>query len=244
MLPLGVGELTEITAESDPTADFTVTVNRLPSPLDPTALTTIELDDVHTVDLLDVTPTRPLSLTGKASAMEPTTVTLMLPVVAMFDGVADDTLPPMYVIANVSVPVCVLVVINALRDADDPDDDLPRTAVSDVHTVANLPVPPTRTTPLRSDVVPKLCDPTAVTLMAPVVAMLATTTALTDGPSNVTGADRLPTDPLVVITAFCTHAVDTPADGLSTTDVDDRQTVDADDVPPTRATSLASHNAW
>lgn len=178
----------EMTAVNDPDASITDMATLPPRPLAPTALTVNELEDVHKVDAVDDPPTRPLPDTGMFNAIEPTTVTLILPDVATLVGSSDEMDPPLYVITTVTVPTCVPAVTAALRDGDAPDATLDCTEVSDVHTVVMLAEPPMRPAPLRSAEPPISVAPTTVTVMAPVVATLVTTMLLSSGPSDVNAA--------------------------------------------------------
>ena len=133
-----------------PVASITDIATRPPTPLALTALTVNALDDTHTVDAVDEPPRRPRSDTIVSNAIEPTTVTLMLPDVAAFVGSSDEMVPPLYVTTAVIVPACMPAVTAARRDGDAPEADLTLTAVSDVHNVLMATVPPTCALLVRS----------------------------------------------------------------------------------------------
>jgi hypothetical protein len=235
---LGVAALMDMAAVNDPDASITDITTLPPRPLAPTALALNELDDVHTVDAVDEPPRRPLSDIGMLNATDPTTVTLILPDVAKLVGSSDEMEPPLYVNTTVTVPTWVPAVTVALREGDAPEATLDCTEVSEVHVVAMVTEPPTRPAPLRSAWPPMAPVPTTVTLMAAVAATLVTTMLLAAGPSNVTTPDTLPAERLDVNADPCD--IVNPAAAFATTDVDDRQTVNAVVEPPTRKLSLQS----
>jgi hypothetical protein len=191
--------------------------------------------DCHSV-ISDVEPaiwTRPVM--SRSITLEPTTVTLQLPVDCPFVRIKVLITGAVYVTCAARLSTCSPAVTPTARAAAVPTAVLHSTLLSDRHIVYEPPLPPTRTIALNGQWPAPLC-PTIVTLTDPVSAAFVITTLLTDTPSIVTNDDRLPTSD-EVLEVNC-RADNKPGEALACTLLIDCQTVAATPLLPSRVVSL------
>lgn len=150
-----------------------------------------ELHDCQTVAAAAEWPTRRVLETCVCCAITCATVTLTLPVDATLTGTTLDTEAALYVITLVALPTSDPAVShNALRLCP-PSVAFTVTPVLESHKVNCPTEPPTRLFTLASRIPPTPFDPTIVTLIEPVQAVLTTTRLLGVGPSIVIDAVKL-----------------------------------------------------
>jgi hypothetical protein len=106
--------------------------------------TKIVLVDRHAVAAASVRLTRDTAVLDAVPRLEPTTVTLIAPVTAMFVGSADDGYGPSNVTVADRLPSCVAVVATMLRLGSTPRATLLTIADVDVHNVPSDPLACTR----------------------------------------------------------------------------------------------------
>jgi hypothetical protein len=182
-------------------------------------------------------PTVDDTVASSTPMFDPTTVTLIAPVVPMFVGSAPVIAGPSYVMPAVNVPSASVAVTDNRRATAKPETTRKPTAVVECHTVASNDDEPmlTRAVVSLSDTV----DPNTVTLWLPVEAMFVRTTVLGPGATYVKCKVMLPA---------CSPAVETiarpdriPPLDLTTKPLSDRQAVTSVPLPPMRPQPLYSH---
>jgi hypothetical protein len=161
-------------------------------------------------------------------------VTLRVPVVAALLGIGVLGSGASNVNDAVNEFTCHPVVNTTRRCVQMPDAALERTALDDVHTVRSLVLPPTRERTLSSEC--PACDPSTVTLIAPVAAVLLVMTLLGATALYVNAAVTVLTcHPVVRATRRCAH---TPLAALHRIVLSETQDVWSFMLPPRRDTLL------
>lgn len=167
--------------------------------------------------------------------LDPTTVTLQLPVGWPFVRPDELSSGAVYVICATRLPVCSPDVALIDRVAPMPTPVLHSTLLSDRHVVDAPPLPPRRRLALYAQW-PAPPWPTTVTLIDPVMATFVFAALLDCVPSYVTPDVKLPTN--VDVVDVCTRADNMPDELFTTKLLLDRQIVDAPRLPPTRPVTL------
>ena len=171
--PLAVTAVVSIVTpdEIDPGPPAAVTPTPSCDPTDPAIhFPRIELSDVHCVLAVAVPSSRNRTLRSSDSdpMLDPTTVTLIDPVDAVFAVPIPLPTAVSYDWLTVIVAVCPHVVVDTGHPQPSPEAVLLPIAVSDTHRQDSLPLSPSRTPWLNRDDELPSPDPMTVTLVAPV----------------------------------------------------------------------------
>ena len=168
---------------------------------------------------------------------EPTTVTLDAPVAGRFTATSELGDAAAIDMADVTLPTRAKTVDITLTVRTLPADGLAITDESATQTVATLVLPPMRCTADHRSA--PAFVPTTVTVVAPVIAALVATSALDSDDAYVKVADVLANNSCTVDATSLDAP--TPLDGLTTTLVSDRHSVDITIDMPMRMSKL---RAW
>jgi hypothetical protein len=194
------------------------------------------LSDIHTVRTPELRPMRAEAVEPEPITLEPSNVTTAAPVPGPFEATPLLNLTGPYENASDTLPTRKAAVIPPIRSPESPKALLPRTADSEVQSVASAALPPSRSLALVKE--PTTRVPSSVTLAVPVPGLLVERAPLTTTLSYENARDTLPT---------CTPEVESntrppkkllPLGDLLDTALSVIQRVETALVPPKRAPGL------